>query len=136
MAKVDYNPIKPGDSFSARAGAAIDQYNCVKIGATEGLVIETAGANEAGIGFMHTGKATAANDHVTVYTSGVVWARAAGSVTYGDILEATTDGEVTTETPANGVDQNVVGTALGAADAGNELIPVLIQIYKYNNESV
>jgi len=131
-----YNPIAPGQSFSARAGAAIDQYNCVKIGATEGLVIETASANDAGIGFMHTGKATAANEHVDVYISGVVWARAGDAITYGDYLEATSDGEVVTETPANGVDQNIVGIALGAAAAADELIPVLITIFKYNNESV
>ena len=127
MAKVDYNPIAPGLSFSARAGAAIDQYNVVKVGASEGLVIETAGTGEVALGFMHTGKATAANDHVTVYISGVVWARAVGAVTYGDLLQTQADGEV----GAGAAGKAVCGIALGVADAANELVPVLITMGAY-----
>lgn len=130
-----YLPIAPGDSHSARAQAAIDQYNCVKIGTAEGTVIETSAANDIGIGFMHTGKATAANEHVTIYTSGVVWARASDTVSYGDYLEATADGEVVTQTPANGVLQNIVGIALGAG-VTDEIIPVQIHIFTYDNSSV
>jgi hypothetical protein len=128
--------INPGGSYPALAGAAIGQYDCVKLGAADGKVIKTSAANDAGIGFIHTGKATAADDHVTIYYSGVVWARAAGSITAGDLLEATADGEVTTETPADGIDQNIVGRALTASAGANELVAVLIMLFMYNDETV
>jgi hypothetical protein len=124
MAKVDYNPIAPGLSFSARAGAAIDQYNAVIVGASEGLVIESSGTSQVALGFLHDGKADAANDHVTVYISGVVWARAAGAITYGDRVQTAADGEVT----AGAAGKNICGIALGVADAANELVPVLITL--------
>jgi hypothetical protein len=98
--------------------------HAVKVGASEGLVIETSAVNERVVGFMHTGKATAANDHVTLYVTGVVWARAAAAITFGDPLESAADGEVQTA----GVSNLTCGIALGTADAANELIPVLITL--------
>lgn len=128
MAKVDYNPIAPGQSYSARAGAAIDQYNCVIVGASEGLVIESSGTDEQSVGFLHTGKATAANDHVTVYVTGVVWARAAGAITLGATVQTAADGEV----GAGATGKRSCGIALGVADAADELIPILIAFQDQN----
>ena len=119
-----YNPISPGRSYSARAGAAIDQHNAVKVGATEGLVIETSGTNQRCVGFLHTGKATAANDHVDVYVSGIVWARVAAAVTLGDFLETAADGELQTA----GVSNETCAIALSTAAGENEVIPVLITL--------
>jgi hypothetical protein len=121
---LQYNPIAPGGSYSMRAGAAIDQYNVVIVGASEGLVIESSAVDQVALGFMHTGKATAANEHVDVFYSGVVWARAAAAITYGDRLETAADGEVQTA----GVGNNCCGIALGAAAAADELVPVLITL--------
>ncbi len=135
MVTLAKNVISPGHATSQEAEAAIDQYDCVKIGTGDGLVIKTAAANDPGIGFVHTDKATAAGQGITVYHTGVVWARAAGSITAGVDLEATVDGEVTEETPAAGVTQFIVGRALAASAGANELIPVLITIYKYNDET-
>lgn len=132
---VPLNIINPGHSYPAIAGALINQYDCVKRSA-DGKVIKTAAANDGASGFVHTDEATAANEHLDVYTSGIVWARAAGAITADDWLEATADGEVQTETPADGVDQEIVGRALAAAAGANELVPVLISFFKYNNETV
>lgn len=134
MVTLQNNVISPGQAVSMEAEAAIDQYDCVKIGAADGQVVKTAGANDPGIGFVHDSKA-AAGQGIGVYVTGVVWARSSGSVTAGDDLEATTDGEVTTETPAAGITQFIVGRALAASAGANERIPVLITIYKYNDET-
>ena len=120
------NPIAPGGSFSALSGAAIDQYNVVKVDSTEGRVIETSGTDQKAVGFMHTGSASAANEHVDVYYSGVVWARCVTTVTVGDYLETAADGEVQTA----GTSNLVCGQALAASEGSDQLIPVLIMFFE------
>jgi len=128
------NRIYPGQRVSFIAGAAIGKNDCVKLDTTEGQVIKTSAANDAGIGFAEDAAASGAG--VTVVISGIVWARCSAAIALGVEVEATADGEVVTETPANGVDQQIVGKAIGATDAENGLLPVLITIYKYNDETV
>jgi len=122
---VPLNIIKPGDSHSELSGAAIGQYDCV-IYSAEGKVVKSDGTNKRGVGFMHTGKATAANEHIDVFTSGIVWARAAAAVTAGAELETAADGEVQDA----GVGDFIVGIAKTAAAGANELVAVQIELYE------
>ena len=122
---IPLNIVNPGHSFPALADAAISQYDCV-IGASEGEVKKSDGVNKRGIGFVHEGSATTALQHLDVFVSGVVWARAAAAITIFDELETAADGEVQTA----GVGDFIVGIALGAAAGANEKIPVLIAFYE------
>ena len=75
---VPLNIINPGHSYPALADAVINQHDCV-MHASEGEVKKSDGVNKRGIGFVHTGEATAALQHIDVFVSGVVWARAAAA---------------------------------------------------------
>lgn len=125
----------PGPAVPMKAGAAISQYDCVKLGAADGAVVKTAAANDPGFGFVDRSKATAAGQGIGVISSGIVTARCSAAITAGVDLEATADGEVVTMTPAAGVNQFIVGRALTATAAANELLAVLVTIYKYNDET-
>ena len=135
MVTLKNDVIAPGLALSMEAGAVIDQYDVVKLGAAEGLVIKTSAANDKARGFVHMSKATAAGQGINVFITGSVWARAAGAISDDDWLEATVDGEVTTETPAAGVTQEICGKALGAAAGANERLPVHILLFAYNDET-
>lgn len=133
---VGNDPVKPGGSYGMEVETAITQYDVVKLGTGDGKVVKTSAANDGAIGGVHTDKGPTVGQGITVFYSGIIWVRAAAAITANDWLEATVDGEVQTETPANGVDQEICGRALAAAAGANELVPMLISLYKYNNETV
>lgn len=129
---VNTDIINPGHAYPARAGAVIDKYDCVTGGTAEDEVIKTSGANLKILGFVHTGKATAAGQGISVYISGFVWGRSAAAISRAAYLESAADGEVVTETPASGVDQEIGGVAYTAAAGANELLAVQIRLFKYD----
>ncbi|GAG34295.1 unnamed protein product, partial [marine sediment metagenome] len=94
--------------------------------ASEGEVKKSTGTNEFGLGFVHLGSATAALQHIDVFTSGIVWARAAAAIAAGAEVETAADGEVQTA----GSSDFVVGFALTACDNANELVAVKICFYE------
>ena len=118
--------IKYGESFAAKAGAAIvAKYACVKLGGSAGEVIETAGVNERGIGFIkEEGTAVASGDHVAVYITGVVYAVAAAAISAGAPCETAAAGRVQTA----GTGDDVVGYALAAAAGAGDAFPLLISL--------
>lgn len=99
-----HSAIKRGQSISMECGAAMTAlgssggggYSLVKIGAAAGLCIQSSAADAQDvIGFLQEdGDTPAAGDQVTVYLDGIVWAIAAGTITYAQMCESATNGRV------------------------------------------
>lgn len=106
---------------SLEAEAAIaTQFSVVKPG-TAGKSVVAAGAGEAGIGIIQN--KPAANEGATIAISGVSKAVAGAVIAVNAEVTADANGKLVTATTGD----YVIGTALVAAGAANELIPVLLR---------
>jgi hypothetical protein len=135
--------IQYGNSFSAKAGAAIKEpFACVKLDTTAGQVIETDAADLASfIGFIRINRgwptydqsdeangsatnAVDAGDRIEVYYTGIVWAVTGTGYNSaaGVYLTSAADGKVGAASSSD----LIVGKAMVAANGANILIPVLI----------
>jgi|CXWL01.1.fsa_nt_gi hypothetical protein len=119
-----YNPM--GTAYvTFIAGAAIPQYSAVKLHSVEGQVVVTAAITDVTIGFAQD-SAAAAGDPVSVATVAGTIAKgiASAAITLGDSVMPGASGKVAT---AAGVTAKDCGTALKAATADGNVIPILLR---------
>lgn len=110
-----------GEPWSMVAEEALDDYDLVKLGTAPNGALKC-GANELAIGVLIHGGAI--GNHVSVYPlTGVFGVRASTTVTQGVRVKAAADGEVVASATTGTTVQNVIGVALKAATAANEIIP-------------
>lgn len=112
-----------GQKIALTAGAAVDEFRAVKIGAADSTVIEAVDAAAAIVGVSEF--AAEAGAEVTVQVNGVARVKAGGVIARGSFVTATTDGVVVAAAPATGANAHVLGIALATAADGDE-IPVLL----------
>ena len=112
-----------GQKISLTAGAAIDEFRAVKIGAADNTVIEAVDAAAAIVGVSEFAAASGAE--VTVQIDGVARVKAGGVIARGSLVTATTDGVIVAAAPATGANANTLGIALATA-ADGDVIPVLL----------
>lgn len=108
--------------ISRNADAAITQGQILKLTAT-GVDVATANT-DALIGIAMT--AAALGEMVSVRVAGVARVQASTSISIADRVTATTAGQAVTDTTDK---HGIIGRALEAATAQNDMIAVLIQPY-------
>ena len=126
--------ISPGHSFSAQAYGAIEKYDTVVNHTTEGMVLKSAGDNAEAVGCVHTDSA-ATLEGITVFVSGVVYCRAAAAITVNTPVMSAADGEIKDCAAVADTTYYIVGYAMGAAAAADEICPILIQLHRFSTES-
>jgi len=112
-----------GQKIPLTAGAAVDEFRAVKIGAADSTVIEAVDGAAAIVGVSEF--AVAAGAEVTVQVSGVARVKAGGVIARGSMVTAAADGVVVAAAPASGANAYTLGIALATAADGDE-IPVLL----------
>ncbi len=120
----EYIPAKePGRDITMTASATIVGGQLVRISGS-GTVAPTTAASADWFGVAGNDAANGAK--VTVYSGGVQYITASGSITAGSNVEGAASGQVASHT--NGTnDVNIVGLALSSATNGN---PVLVQLVR------
>ena len=106
-----------------KAGAAIAKYTIVKFDSEDDKVIVATGVTDLPIGIALEA-AAASGDRIDVAVAGIAEVKAAGAITRGDYVVATTGGEGKAGTSAT-AKQNAIGKAM-AGVADNDIFPVLI----------
>lgn len=101
------------------AAGSIAQYRCVRLNSASDNQINTNTSNTT-VNIGVSQESASSTNPVTVALLGTTKATAAGSITKGALLKASTSGKVATTTN-NG--DSVVGTALESADA-NDVIEI------------
>lgn len=110
------------------AEAAVLPYRIVKLGTSDGNVVQAAAAADALIGIAdNLGQATAGG-RVDVQQEGTGEVEAGAAITRGAMLMSDASGRAITGTAAAGTNYGVIGRALGSAAAAGEIIPVAISL--------
>lgn len=113
-------------SKSFLAGATINPFRIVKMGADDDHVIQGAAVGDVLIGVVDQPlAAAAAEDRVDVTMQGIADVEAGGTITRGAFVTTNATGQATAAAPGAGVNNGVVGIALKSAVSG-DIIPVLI----------
>jgi len=108
---------------SFKAGAAIAKYTIVKFDSADDTVVVATGNTDLPIGIALEA-AAAAGDRIDVAVQGIAEVKAAGAITRGDYVVATTGGEGVAGT-ASTAKQQAIGIAMeGVAD--DDIFPCLI----------
>jgi hypothetical protein len=105
-------------------GAAINPYRLVKIGASNGLVIEAVDAAAAIIGVSRNRVVTVTGDRIPIQINGIAKVRIDGTPARGTVITATTAGKGAA-IGAGTANQYVAGTILQTA-ADEDLCDVLL----------
>jgi hypothetical protein len=93
------------------AGAAVNAFRIVKMGADDNNVIQAAAATDALVG-VSTCLAAASAEPVDVILSGVAEVTYGGNVTRGALLTSDANGKAVAAAPAAGANVAVIGRAL------------------------
>lgn len=101
----------PGLTATFDAGAAIAKYRIVKLGAADYAVIQGAAVTDNLIG-VSTEVDIDSGNRADVITAGIATVEYGGNVTRGQKLTSDANGKAIAAAPANGVNNQVIGTAL------------------------
>lgn len=114
-------------------GTFTRKYSCVIPGTAAHQVKVSAGDNAANVlGFTAEGPPTA-GDKVAVFMSGVVWATAAAAITAMSECMSAAAGEIKAKAAVATTTYNIVGTALLAAAAQGDLVPLRVNFYRFES---
>lgn len=115
-----------GLTKSYLAGAAINPFRIVKLGADDDHVIQGAAVADSLIGVIDQPlDAAAAEDRVDVTLAGIADVIAGGAVARGDYVTTDATGQAVAAAPGAGVNNGIVGKAMASAAAG-DIFPVLL----------
>lgn len=114
-----------GQKLGYVAGAAIGANLIVKIGAADLTVIEAAAATDQPIGVAEFD--TASGGQCSVQVAGVAWVVAGAATTRGALITSDAAGKGIDFAAGAGTNNGVVGIAMEAAGAADELFRVLVQ---------
>lgn len=104
------------------AESAVLPYRIVKLGTSDGNVVQAAAATDAAIGVAdNLGQATAGS-RVDVAKSGPVEVEAGAAITRGALLMSDASGRAITAAASAGSNVRVIGVALVSAGAAGEII--------------
>ncbi len=106
------------------AGAAIGASKFVKMGASDGLVIEAVDGAAPIIG-VSPREATASGDRIDIQMMGIAKVKSGGTISRGALATASTAGVAVAAAPATGVNAYVAGNVL-AASASGDLTDILL----------
>ncbi|MFI3171098.1 MAG: DUF2190 family protein [Eubacteriales bacterium] len=110
----------PGTCISVVTNAAMsDKYKAVKLGAN-GLVLASANTDVV-IGVLQ--RQAIASEAATVMVDGITMMKASAAIAKGALVTTDANGDAVTWT-----ENNVIGIALEAASAANDIIPVLLRL--------
>lgn len=107
------------------AVAAIAAFRICKFGATEGEVQLAAAATDKLIGVTGAVPARAAGEVVDLIHGGIVDIEAGAAFAAGDAITSDAVGRAIVAAPAAGVNNRIIGEALGPALAAGDIVPVL-----------
>lgn len=113
----------PGLIKSLIAEAVVLPRRVVRFGAADGQVVQSSAATDAHIGVADIGQDTA-GARLDVVMSGFANAEAGAVIARGALLSADSQGRVIAAAAAAGANVRTIGTALSAATAAGEIIPI------------
>ena len=132
MGGLGRNPIQVKSPVVA---SAVSKHRVVVATANESEVDAPGGANASSIVGITQESQDTVGDPVPVTTAGIEFVEAASAIDPGDMIRiAGTGGKVETSSPATGVNDFLVGQALGKAGADGDVIPVQIQKSVFQGE--
>lgn len=100
------------------AGGAIIAHRIVKMGATDGTVVQAVAATDALMGVCGS-IAPASGERVDITKSGIAAVEFGGTVTRGDALTADANGKAITAAPSAGSNVRIIGFAEVSAVSGD-----------------
>lgn len=106
------------------AGGAIPAFTVVKLSADTG-VVAAAAVSDFSLG-VSGDIAAASGERCDVIMSGIANVLAGAAITRGALLTVDSSGRVVTAAPSAGVNNRIIGIALEAAGAANDVIRMLI----------
>lgn len=107
------------------AGAAVNPYRFIKMGAADETVVQAAAVSDPIIGASDSLGAAATNDRVDVIHTGIVSVKAGGTITRGNPVTSDASGQAVAAAPSAGANNYIGGLALASAVSG-DLFPVLL----------